>query len=129
MQFRRKCSARSSVAMVHLNKGGVLLPPRGISLLRKLVRPQFLAGNCGDLKQFFASKPREAGGIVVVGLVFLLLLPTATFAQVVISEIMYDAPGSDSHAEWIELQNTGDSAVDISKWKLNDGSNHVFNQP
>jgi len=42
---------------------------------------------------------------------------------------MYNAPGSDSKAEWVELQNTGNNAVDISKWKLNDGSNHVFNTP
>src|SRR5262249_36603235 len=32
-------------------------------------------------------------------------------------------------AEWIELQNIGTEAVDISKWKINDGSNHVFNAP
>jgi hypothetical protein len=42
---------------------------------------------------------------------------------------MYDAPGSDSKAEWVELQNIGTNSVDISKWKFNDGSNHVLNAP
>lgn len=59
----------------------------------------------------------------------LLLSPQFVAAQVVISEIMYDVPGSDSKAEWIELQNIGTEAVDISKWKFNDGSNHILNVP
>ena len=42
---------------------------------------------------------------------------------------MYDAPGADTKTEWIELQNTGTDSIDISKWKLNDGSNHVLNAP
>lgn len=40
--------------------------------------------------------------------VFLLLWPTFTSAQVIISEIMYDlAEGSDSGREWIEVYNAG----------------------
>lgn len=42
---------------------------------------------------------------------------------------MYDVPGSDSKTEWVELQNIGGSAADMSKWKFNDGSNHVLNAP
>ena len=57
------------------------------------------------------------------------LIPYVVSAQVVISEIMYDAPGSDAKAEWVELQNTGTESVDIAKWKINDGSNHVLNAP
>ncbi|MBP7832047.1 MAG: lamin tail domain-containing protein [Candidatus Pacebacteria bacterium] len=38
---------------------------------------------------------------------------------------MYDPTGGDTNHEWIELENTGDSAVDISGWKLFEGtSNH-----
>jgi hypothetical protein len=59
----------------------------------------------------------------------MFLIPHVASAQVIISEIMYDVPGSDAKAEWIELQNIGTEAVDISKWKINDGSNHVLNAP
>lgn len=59
----------------------------------------------------------------------LVLVPQAAFAEVIISEIMYDAPGSDSKAEWVEIQNTGSESVDLTKWKINDGSNHVLNAP
>ncbi len=39
-------------------------------------------------------------------------------AQAVISEIMYDPKDTDSSAggEWIEVQNTGSSAIDLTKW-------------
>lgn len=56
-------------------------------------------------------------------------LPQAVHAQVVISEFVYDAPGSDTGAEWVELFNAGSSPIDLTKWKINDGSNHVLNVP
>ena len=59
----------------------------------------------------------------------LCAFPCSVHASVVISEFLYDAQGSDTGKEWIELFNTGSSAVDISKWKINDGSNHVLNEP
>lgn len=71
-------------------------------------------------------------GAMPRSLVVILLfsfVPQAVFAEVEISEIMYDAPGSDSKAEWIELQNTGTESVDLSKWKVSDGANHVLNAP
>ncbi len=63
--------------------------------------------------------------------VFLCLVcaPGMVGAQVVISEFLYDAAGSDTDQEWVELFNAGESAVDLTKWKINDGSNHVFNVP
>lgn len=59
----------------------------------------------------------------------MLFLPSSTSAAVYISEIMYDAPGADTKAEWVELQNTGSVSVDISKWKVSDASKHVLNAP
>lgn len=59
----------------------------------------------------------------------LLFSPTSAFAQVVISEIMYDPAGTDTGNEWVEIFNASGSAVDITGWKINDGSNHVFNEP
>lgn len=58
-----------------------------------------------------------------------LFVPCAAHAQVVISEFLYDAPGSDTGQEWVELCNTGSAAVDLTKWKINDGSNHLLNVP
>ena len=59
----------------------------------------------------------------------ILLLPVGVHADIAISEIFYNAPGTDTKQEWIELQNTGPNAVDLSKWKLNDGATHVLNAP
>jgi len=49
--------------------------------------------------------------------------------EVVISEIMYDLPGTDSKHEWIEILNTSDTEIDLTGWKFNDGSNHLLNEP
>ncbi len=58
---------------------------------------------------------------------FAIFLPHAALAQVQITEIMYDAPGSDEGHEWIEVTNTGADAVDIKKYKLSEsGSNHIL---
>jgi hypothetical protein len=52
--------------------------------------------------------------------------PTAAWADIVVTEIMYDLPsGSDSGREWIEVYNTGTSAVKLTDWKfLENGTNH-----
>lgn len=48
----------------------------------------------------------------------------ASAADVSISEIMYDAPGTDTGHEWIEIYNSG-SSVSLSGWKFfEEGSNH-----
>mgnify|MGYP001598243989 CR=1 FL=1 len=57
------------------------------------------------------------------------LIPASAYAQVVISEFLYDAPGSDDNQEWVEVFNAGSAPVDLSKWKVSDGSNHIFNAP
>jgi len=54
-------------------------------------------------------------------LIALLLLPSFAFAQVVISEVMYNLKtGSDSGREWVEIQNVGGSPVTLatSSWKF-----------
>ena len=58
-------------------------------------------------------------------LLFLLFsVPSALYAQVIISEIMYDLAGTDSN-EWIEVQNTSAQSIDLSTWKFFEGnSNH-----
>ena len=52
-------------------------------------------------------------------------VPGITTAQVVISEIMYDLEGSDTGREWVEVFNSGSSAILLTEWKLFEAdSNH-----
>lgn len=58
----------------------------------------------------------------------ILLLPCHTFAQVVITEIMYDLDGSDSGREWVEILNDEDEGVDLSVWRFYENeTNHKLN--
>jgi hypothetical protein len=47
---------------------------------------------------------------------FAILLFTASFAHATLSinEVMYDAPGGDTDAEWVEVYNPGSGPVDMS---------------
>jgi len=55
-------------------------------------------------------------------LLCLLLLPHIACAQVVVTEIMYDPPGSDSGHEWIELFNGGSTTIPLSSYKIRTGN-------
>ena len=63
-------------------------------------------------------------------LLAVIIFPYSAHAALIISEIMYDADGSDSKREWIEVFNAGSALVTFTKdWRINDGSNHVLNEP
>ncbi len=47
-------------------------------------------------------------------LLILLLLPAQLWAQAVLSEILYNEPGSNTSLEWIEIYNRGDIAIDLT---------------
>ncbi|HVY54968.1 MAG TPA: lamin tail domain-containing protein [Thermodesulfobacteriota bacterium] len=52
-------------------------------------------------------------------------IPLGVSAAAAITEIMYDAPGTDSGREWVEVQNTGSESVDLSTWRFVEGGvNH-----
>lgn len=57
---------------------------------------------------------------VIVGL--MLLVPSQDFlfasGELVIQEIMYDAPGTDTKHEWVEIFNTSNSEIVVTEWKL-----------
>ena len=48
----------------------------------------------------------------------------SVFEGIVINEILYDPPGSDSdfNTEWIEIMNTTEEVVDISGWEIQAGT-------
>jgi hypothetical protein len=48
----------------------------------------------------------------------LFAFPLSAFASVVITEIMYDTPGSDAGHEWVEITNTGSQQVDLTAYRL-----------
>jgi hypothetical protein len=48
----------------------------------------------------------------------LLLLPAASFAQLVITEVMYDPASDESRWEWIEVRNTSAAAIDLDGYVI-----------
>lgn len=58
-----------------------------------------------------------------------MLIPAVVSAQVIISEIMYDAPGLEGSGEhdWVEVFNAGASAVDVSSYRFFEANtNHTL---
>ncbi|MFN4181507.1 MAG: lamin tail domain-containing protein, partial [Candidatus Paceibacteria bacterium] len=57
----------------------------------------------------------------------LFLYGQVAFADVIITEIMYDVSGTDTDREWLEIYNAGEEGVDISKYKFFESSaNHAL---
>ncbi|OGG51117.1 hypothetical protein A2763_02130 [Candidatus Kaiserbacteria bacterium RIFCSPHIGHO2_01_FULL_54_36] len=79
------------------------------------------------LREFFGEKIRRRKSLLAIFLV--VALPNFAVAQIVISEFLYDASGSDSGQEFVELFNAGNASVDLTGWKISDGSNHTLNAP
>lgn len=65
---------------------------------------------------------------VILSLLAFFFYTGTVFAQVVITEIMYDLPkdsGSDTGREWVEVLNTGTEDIDLADWRLFEaGVNH-----
>lgn len=59
-----------------------------------------------------------------------IAIPTQfIYAQIEITEIMYDLEGSDAKREWVEVFNNGSVSIDLTDWRFNDGKNHTFPEP
>jgi hypothetical protein len=68
---------------------------------------------------------KTKGKIFFIAGLFMAAFPSVSHASVQITEIMYDLEGSDTGREWVEVTNRGDSAVDISAFRLFEGGvNH-----
>ena len=62
-----------------------------------------------------------------VWLLMLFALPASAAASVQITELMYNLEGADNGFEWVEITNTGSTAVDVGKWRLFEGdTNHTL---
>jgi len=79
------------------------------------------------------NKERLPSAVVLYFLCLYFFLPLTLFAQIEITEIMYD-PGEDTFGskadggrEWIEIHNLGSDSVNLDGWKLfdnKDGGGH-----
>jgi len=50
-------------------------------------------------------------------------------SDLILSEVFYDASGSDDGMEWVELYNRGNSAIDLSNYSLgNGGTNYTYSK-
>src|SRR3989344_877611 len=65
----------------------------------------------------------------ITGMVWLVMHAWAANTSVSLNEIMYDFPGSDDPHEWVEVWNSGNTAVELTGWKFYDGANHALNVP
>ncbi len=65
--------------------------------------------------------------IFFVSFALFFSLANFAFAQIEITEIMYDLEGSDSGREWVEIYNSGTNDVDLSSWKFfENNTNHAL---
>lgn len=58
-----------------------------------------------------------------------VFIPKIALASVIFTEVLYDAEGTDTDHEWVEIKNTGAEEISLSGWKFFDGSNHLLNEP
>ncbi|MET8612074.1 MULTISPECIES: lamin tail domain-containing protein [Streptomyces] len=77
-----------------------------------------------------AALPALAGAALLAGT--LLSTPAEAAGGVRIHHVWFDSPGSDNrsntslNAEWVQIKNTGGSAVSLKGWVLKDASNHKY---
>ncbi|NDK25305.1 lamin tail domain-containing protein [Streptomyces sp. TR1341] len=77
-----------------------------------------------------AALPALAGAALLTGT--LLTTPAQAAGGVKIYHVWFDSPGSDNRSntslngEWVQIKNTGGSAVSLKGWVLKDASNHRY---
>ncbi|MFJ3234767.1 lamin tail domain-containing protein [Streptomyces sp. NPDC086787] len=80
-----------------------------------------------------AALPALAGAALLTGTV--LSTPAEAAGGVTIHHVYFDSPGSDTRSnaslngEWVQIRNTGRSAVSLRGWVLKDVSNHRYAFP
>lgn len=67
--------------------------------------------------------------IIAIAVLIIWLVPVLATAQIVVSEIMYNAPGAEGSGEhdWVEIFNSGANAVDVSAYRFFEANtNHTL---
>lgn len=65
----------------------------------------------------------------ITGVFFAVQITLASDEDVVINEVYYDAIGTDTGFEFIELYNRGDSSVELTGWDIDPSSTPYFTLP
>jgi hypothetical protein len=81
--------------------------------------------NSGNFKVRFRGI-EDGGGADRFYLDYCYFTINYTMPNIVINEIMYDPSGSDDNAEWVEIYNGGNSAIDLTGWNLTDNDGNRF---
>ncbi len=71
---------------------------------------------------------KNRSNVILLSLLTLALLPAlylslpirASSPTLLVSEVLYDAVGTEPDKEWIEIYNAGASAIDLSNYKVGD---------
>ncbi|WP_316757748.1 lamin tail domain-containing protein [Streptomyces herbicida] len=77
-----------------------------------------------------AALPALAGAALLTGT--LLSSPAEAAGGLIIHHVWFDSPGSDTgsntslNGEWVQIKNTGGSAISLKGWILKDASNHKY---
>ncbi len=73
-------------------------------------------------------------------LLFVFIYSAICYSRIVLTEIMFNSPGSDHHDEYVEIYNDSDEPVDLTGWQVGDqdrvdtmiiyeGFDHMILQP
>jgi len=63
----------------------------------------------------------------LIFVIILLLYGKTALAGLIINEIMYDLPGTDTNREWVEIYNDGEISVDLTSYKFFEANtNHAI---
>lgn len=80
------------------------------------------------LKCMWAKKLLKYQAVLLLSVLLIFIWFGVSLAfndSLIITEIMYNPDGSDTHEEWIEIYNQTDQAIDLSGWKFfESGVNH-----
>lgn len=78
-----------------------------------------------------AALPALAGALALTG-TFFISSPAEAAGGVTIYHVWFDSPGTDNRSnaslngEWVQIKNTGRSAISLKGWILKDTSNHKY---
>lgn len=59
---------------------------------------------------------------IIIFILFLVYSIKLVSANIILNEVMYDPPCSDSYCEYIELYNNGENSINVSGWIIGDNN-------
>ena len=73
------------------------------------------------MESFYSSLFELRRFAVFVLIVFLtLFIKNSIYAQIILTEVMFDADTLESHNEFVEIYNSGNNTINLTDWKIGD---------